>query len=334
LAYPVSDHFDGRLFFNPEGVVRRPPEGASGRPSGRFPLLRWVTRREGRATWPAHVPNAPYPPPGGAVGPGALDLTFIGHSSFMLRLDGVTLLSDPVFSRRCSPVSFAGPCRVRAPGQAMAALPRPDGILLSHNHYDHCDIPTLRALRRRFGATPIFAPLGNKAWLEAKGLGPVTELDWWQSATLRDTVITLTPARHFAARTLRDRNMTLWGGFFLDHRGATLYVAGDTGYTRYFSQIREQLGAPDFALLPIGAYEPRWFMGDVHMNPADAVTAFHNLQARQAVGMHFGTFQLTDEAIDAPLIDLAEARAAAGLSDARFTTLDFGETRRFSLRPD
>jgi L-ascorbate metabolism protein UlaG (beta-lactamase superfamily) len=334
LTYPVSDHFDGTLFFNPEGVVREPPEGVVSRPSGRFPLLRWVTRREGRAKWPDHVKNQAYPPPAGPVAAGDLAVTFIGHASFMLRLDGLTLLTDPVFSRRCSPVSFAGPSRVRAPGQPMAALPKPDAILLSHNHYDHCDIPALRDLRWRFGELPIFAPLGNKKWLESKGLGPVTELDWWQSTQFHDATITLTPARHFAARTLRDRNMTLWGGFFLDYRGAKVYFAGDSGYTSFFTTIRDRLGAPDFALLPIGAYEPRWFMGSVHMNPADAVKAFHDLNAGQAVGMHFGTFQLTDEAIDAPLIDLAAARDAAGLAAERFTTLDCGETRQFRLKRD
>jgi L-ascorbate metabolism protein UlaG (beta-lactamase superfamily) len=323
MRFPVSDHYDGTHFFNPEGARRK---------VRRFSVLRWATRREGRAKWPDRVENTAHPPPAGDVAEGTLALTFIGHSSFLLRLAGLTLLTDPVFSERCSPVSFAGPKRVRPPGQPLAALPKPDAILLSHNHYDHCDIPSLQALRARFGPIPVFAPLGNRAFLEGKGLGPVTELDWWQAAAFRDARITLTPARHFAARSLRDRNLTLWGGFVVDHRGAKLYVAGDTGYTGYFRAIRERLGAPDFGLLPIGAYEPRWFMGNVHMNPADAVRAFDELGLRQAVGKHFGTFQLTDEAIDAPLHDLAAARIAAGIEPARFTTLDFGETRVFDLR--
>lgn len=322
MTYPVSDHCDGAHFFNPEGARRK---------AGRFPLLRWTTRRGGRAKWPDHVENSTYPPPAGEVAAGRAALTFIGHSSFLLRLAGLTLLIDPVFSERCSPVRFAGPKRVRAPGQPIAALPKPDAILLSHNHYDHCDIPSLRAIRARFGAVPIFAPLGNRSWLERKGLGPVTELDWWQMISWGGADISFTPARHFAARTPFDRNTTLWGGFFIRHEGSSVYVAGDSGYTGYFRTIRERLGAPDLALLPIGAYEPRWFMGNVHMNPADAVLAFRELGARQAVGMHFGTFQLTDEAIDAPLADLAAARAAAGLDAARFVTLDFGETRLFSL---
>lgn len=322
MEFPVSDHCDGTLFRNPEGARRK---------TGRFPLLRWVTRRESRAKWPDHVENTPYPLPGPATDDHA-SVTFIGHSSFQIVLPGLTLLTDPIFSERCSPVSFIGPRRVRAPGLAIDALAKPDAILLSHNHYDHCDIPSLRAIRRRFGPITIIAPLGNRAWLERKGLGPVTELDWWQSTTAGQARVTLTPARHFAARTLRDRNTTLWGGFMVEHAGRRLYFAGDTGHTGYFRSIRERFGRPDLALLPIGAYEPRWFMRNVHMNPADAVQAFTELGAAQAVGMHFGTFQLTDEAIDAPIADLAAARDAASLSEHRFTTLDCGETRLFDLQ--
>ncbi|MGC9271974.1 MBL fold metallo-hydrolase [Acidiphilium sp.] len=323
MPLPLSDHCDGTHFFNPEGARRH---------IRRFAMLKWLTRRDGRTPWPAHVENTAHPPPPPRVAEHHLALTFIGHSSFLLRLKGLVLLSDPVFSDRCSPVGWAGPRRVRAPGLALADLPRPDAILLSHNHYDHCDLPSLQALRARFGPTPIIAPLGNRAWLQRKGLGPVTELDWWQHISIHETRITLTPARHFAARSLTDRNTTLWGGFMLRHAGAQIYIAGDTGYTGYFRAIRERLGPPDLALLPIGAYEPRWFMGNVHMNPADAVRAFTELGARRAIGMHFGTFQLTDEAIDAPLRDLATARDAARLPAERFTTLDCGETRVFDLR--
>jgi L-ascorbate metabolism protein UlaG (beta-lactamase superfamily) len=318
------DHFDGEHFFNPEGARRN---------VSRFRALKWLTRRGTRSPWPKRRLNQFWPPPVDLVTPGQVAVTFIGHSSFLLRLSGLTLLTDPIFSERCSPLSFIGPCRVRAPGQPLSALPRPDAILLSHNHYDHCDVPSLRALRARFGRVPLFAPLGNKAWLEAKGLGPVIELDWWQTVPCRGAEITLTPARHVAARTWRDRNTTLWGGFMINHAAGAerIYFAGDTGFTTHFEPIRARLGAPDLALLPIGAYEPRWFMESVHMNPDDAVRAFQILGARRALGMHFGTFQLTDEPVDAPLEDLARARRAANLTPDQFDTLDFGETRHFVL---
>lgn len=338
MTFPASDHFDGTHFFNPEGRRSDLPRPASAGPPrrGRLTVLRWMVKREGRAQWPKHIVNKPYPPPPDDIEPGMAALTFIGHSTFLIRLPGLTLLTDPVFSKRCSPVQFAGPKRVRDPGIPLEALPPVDAILLSHNHYDHLDINSLRGLKRRFGPVPIVAPLGNRDWLTRKGFGPVTELDWWQSHRLGEAhpgraEIIATPARHFAARTLKDRNETLWCGYRIRHRGKEIQFAGDTGYTGYFCAIHERLGAPDLALLPIGAYEPRWVMGTVHMNPAEAVRAFQDLHARRAVGMHFGTFQLTDEAIDAPLHDLAAARHEAGLPDDTFTTLDFGETRIIPL---
>jgi L-ascorbate metabolism protein UlaG (beta-lactamase superfamily) len=324
LTYPVSDHFDGTHFFNPEPTVRRAPAGESQRPRGFFSFVLARLRRAPKiwTPWPAHIENKAYPPPSGEA-----SVTFIGHSSFLLRLPGLTVLTDPVFVARCSPTQLAGPKRVRAPGIALQDLPKVDLILLSHNHYDHMDLISLRKLRKRFPGVAIVTSLGNAAYLAKKRVGPAVELDWWQGHTLGETSITAVPARHFAARWLNDRNETLWCGFVLRHRGQSTYFAGDTGYTKYFKEIAARLGAPDLALLPIGAYEPRWFMGPVHMNPADAVQAFADLGAKRAIGMHWGTFQLTAEAYDAPLRDLAAARAAAGLADAAFGTLDIGETR-------
>ncbi len=322
MPYPISDHYDGELFFNPEPTVR--DRGGRRRP-GIFSMLRsrsrWK-RESGWSAWPKWVENTPYAPPSGA-GP---SVAFIGHSSFLLRLPGLTLLTDPVFSKRCSPSQLVGPKRVRAPGVALRDLPDIDLILLSHNHYDHMDVISLRKLRRRFPGCAIVTTLGNAAFLAKKGLHGAVELDWWQTHALGETHITVTPARHFTARTLWDRNQTLWGGFWLQHRGAKLYFAGDTGYTKFFAEMRARLGAPDLALLPIGAYEPRWFMGPVHMNPEDAVRAFQDLGARRAVGMHYGTFQLTAEPIDAPQRDLAAALDAAGIAPERFPALDIGET--------
>jgi L-ascorbate metabolism protein UlaG (beta-lactamase superfamily) len=327
MSYPISDHYDGAHFFNPEPTVRT----GDRRRNFFVTFLRSRIKKDPAvwAQWPDHIENAAYPPPAGEVQAGTTDVTFIGHSSFLLRLPGLNVLTDPVFSNRCSPVPFIGPKRVRAPGMALAALPKIDLLLLSHNHYDHMDLSSLRKLRKRFPSMRIVTGLGNMKYLARKGLPGAVELDWWQTHGLGETRITATPARHFAARSLRDRNETLWAGFMLEHRGVKIYFAGDTGYTKFFHEIRQQLGAPDIALLPIGAYEPRWFMGVVHMNPEDAVQAFQDLGARRAIGMHFGTFQLTAEAIDAPEKDLEIAKRAAGMPDGAFVTLDFGETGSF-----
>ena len=319
MPYPLSDHFDGEKFFNPEPA--HPTRDRKRRVF--FSMLRLrLSRNPGLwSRWPRHVPNPPQPD--GAAHP---SLTFIGHSTFLLRLPGLTLLTDPIFSARCSPLPYLGPKRVRAPGLALETLPRIDVILLSHNHYDHMDLASLRKLRKKFPEVKIVTTLGNTAYLAKKRLFGAIELDWWQSMQIGDTRITATPARHFAARTLWDRNKTLWAGFMLEHEGQKIYFAADTGYTKFFTEIRNRLGAPDLALLPIGAYEPRWLMGLVHMNPADAVQAFQDLQAKRAIGMHFGTFQLTAEAIDAPLRELAAESRKAGIAKAAFTTLDPGES--------
>ncbi len=289
----------------------------------KFARMRFSKDEAQWATWPRWIENKPYPTPAAPA------LTFIGHSSFLIRLPGLNVLTDPVFSRRCSPVSWAGPQRVRAPGVALEDLPPIGLILLSHNHYDHMDIPALRRIRRRHPRAAIVTTLGNAPFLAGHGLPGAVELDWWQNHQEAGATITVTPARHFAARTLWDRNRTLWGGFMLEHDGQKIYFAGDSGYTTYFKQIGQRLGAPDLALIPIGAYEPRDFMAPVHINPAEAVQAFQDLGARRAVGMHFGTFQLTAEPIDAPPRDLATARAATGLAPEAFTVLDIGESLAF-----
>jgi L-ascorbate metabolism protein UlaG (beta-lactamase superfamily) len=327
MSYPISDHYDGTHFFNPEPTIR-----TGARPDGKrrgfasFLLARLRRDPKFWSPWPKHLDNTPYPLPPVTAG---IQAAFIGHSCFLVRLPGLTVLTDPVFSKRCSPTQLVGPKRVRAPGIALKSLPKVDVILLSHNHYDHMDLISLRKLRRRFPDVKIFTTLGNAAYLAKKGLPGAVELDWWQTHGIGGTTITATPARHFAARSLKDRNETLWGGFFVTHGGAKIYFAGDSGYTKFFSEIRARLGEPDLALLPIGAYEPRWFMGPVHMNPADAVQALIDLGAKQAVGMHFGTFQLTAEPIDAPEKDLALALAAAGIAPDMFVTLDCGEARTF-----
>jgi L-ascorbate metabolism protein UlaG (beta-lactamase superfamily) len=319
-GYTLSDHCDGRKFFNP---------GSNRRPGRLLQVLRWRFQGE-RSPWPSHVENPPYPPPPVTVAPNTVAITFINHASFLLRFADAVVLTDPIFSDRCSPVAWAGPRRHRAPGIAFDDLPRPDIVLLSHNHYDHMDFPTLRELRKRH-APRFITLLGNARILARLGI-VATELDWWDQLTAGPLRITATPARHFSARTPFDGNRALWGGFMITAEAGMLLFAGDSAAGSHWTDIHDRLGEADVALLPIGAYEPRWFMAAAHMNPAEAVQAHLALRVRQSVGMHFGTFQLTDEAIDAPLHALDAARRAVGPAADSFVTLGFGETRLFGLR--
>lgn len=296
-------------------------------------VARWFLTRKA-ARWPASVANTARPDLPEAVEPGQVAVTFVNHASFLLQTAGLTWLTDPVFAERASPVTWAGPRRVRPPGLAFEDLPEVHVVLLSHNHYDHMDVAALARLDARF--QPLFLTgLGNKAVLARLGLRRVAELDWDESLRIGDqAVATFTPAQHFSARTPFDRNRTLWGGFYLEVERLRLYFAGDTGYAGHFRDIRARLGAPHLALLPIGAYEPRWFMEVAHLNPEDAVRAHLDLAASHSLGMHFGTFQLTDEPFDAPVEALHEARGAAGVEADRFAVLEVGETRRYAADGD
>lgn len=314
---PVTDHFDGKRFFNP---WRNTDKSVA-------QLLRWQFTRK-RERWPDALPPGPEPRLPDRLAPGDIALTFVGHASWLLQFEGLNLLTDPVWSDRTSPVAWAGPRRVRPPALAWDRLPGIHAVLVSHNHYDHLDVPTLRKLETRYH--PLFlTTLGNRAFLESFGLRRVTELDWWESTAIGSAAtIHLTPAQHWSNRGGHGIYRSLWGGFYLRVHGRTVYFAGDTGYAPYFSTIRERLGAPQVALLPIGAYEPRWFMRDAHMNPADAVQAHQELGAQRSWGMHYGTWQLTDEGVEAPVEHLAEAVAAAGLGAEVFEAAPFGTTVR------
>jgi L-ascorbate metabolism protein UlaG (beta-lactamase superfamily) len=252
--------------------------------------------------------------------PGELLITFVNHSTFLLQSSARAILTDPTWSKRASPVQWAGPARAHAPGISFDQLPRIDVVLVSHNHYDHMDLPTLRRLQARFEPR-VVTTLGNKRYLESRGLHGVTELAWWDT----DDFVTATPAQHFSARTPFDRNRTLWAGFVCRIAGRRLFFTGDSGYNRHFAAIGARLGPFDVSLVPIGAYEPRWFMSAAHLNPDDAVRAHLDLRSRISVAMHFGCFQLTDEGIDEPVHALAVARERHGVGDA-FRVLQPGET--------
>ncbi|HEY6452833.1 MAG TPA: MBL fold metallo-hydrolase, partial [Steroidobacteraceae bacterium] len=249
---PRSDHFDGRCFFNP------------GAPAGRsfVDLLRWqLTRRA--VAWPGWRDNSRVPLVRAAQPAGEISLTFINHVTFLIQLPGLNVLTDPVYSERASPVQWAGPRRVHAPGLAFEALPPIDLVFVSHNHFDHMDVATLKRLAAAHA--PLFLTgLGNGTFLQQQGITPVVELDWWEQTTLRGTRLIFTPAQHWSTRGRGPRNHTLWGGLWMASAQQRVYFAGDTGYSPWFAELRRRYGAPELALLPIGAFEPRWFMREQH----------------------------------------------------------------------
>ena len=317
MSLPRSDHFNGKTFFQSHNDH-----------SGRLrDLLRWRLSKKS-TPWPSRVVVPPQPPP---PQPHADEVvvTWIGHSSFLLQSTRLNLLIDPVFSERVSPVTWAGPRRAHPPGTSLGSLPRIDAVLLSHDHYDHFDLPSLRTLTAKHD--PIFvAPLRHSDLLSAAGSKRIVELDWWQThrfAGAREATCTLTPSKHWSNRFGSPRNHRLWGGYMLELGPKRIWFVGDSGYdAEIFRAVRSRCGEPDLALVPIGAYEPRWFMEPMHMNPAEAVQTHRDVGAQRSIGMHWGTFQLTDEGRDEPVRALAVARDAAGLSPEEFRVLQPGES--------
>jgi L-ascorbate metabolism protein UlaG (beta-lactamase superfamily) len=312
---PKSDHFDGERFVNQE--PRTP----------RMSFLDWQLNRE-PGPWTEWTEALPGPPPPRRVAQGALRVTFINHATTLLQLDGVNVLTDPIWSERCSPVSFVGPKRVRPPGLRFEDLPPIDAVILSHNHYDHMDVATLKRLAEQFPNARFFAGLGNKAFLDSKGLPNVKELDWWQEVQLTPEVkLVSTPSQHFSNRGLNDRDGTLWTSYVLQGPSGVTYFAGDTGYGKHFRQVREKFGPPRLAVLPIGAFKPEAFMEVVHVSPKEAVQAHLDLGARVSVPMHYGTFNLGDDGQEEPVTELRKAIEAQAEPRPVFWVLGFGEGR-------
>ena len=316
MTSELPSHRSGNRFRNPDGPAEH----------GWREFWRWRRTRRPEP-WPESVEHGVSPSLPVSVAPGELALTFVNHSTFLAQFAGGALLTDPVWSTRVSPVRFAGPKRVHPPGVPIGGLPAISAVLVSHNHYDHLDLATLKRLESAH-APAFLTGLGNRALLERAGLARVFELDWWQTIAIDRMRVTFLPAQHWSARGLFDRNRTLWGGFLVEADGRTVYFAGDTGYGGLFKTVAERLGPPDVAILPIGACEPRWFMAPTHMNAADAVRARSDLGAPRAIAMHFGCFPLADEGIDTPVAELTRARAAHGVAPEQFQVPIPGHTCR------
>jgi len=307
------------------------------RPNKGFDQLirwRWEAYRSGRPLPPTQVYDGyksfPIMKPDlqRLANPGSKPImTWIGHATILLQIEGVNILTDPHFGERASPVSFAGPTRKVPLPVRLAELPRIDVVVISHNHYDHLDQGTIEALARQAGGPPLFlVPLGVDAWFEDLGIPNVQAMDWWETTRLANLTVYFVPVHHWSARGLGDRNETLWGGWVLKTAETRVFFAGDTGYSRDFAEIGARFSGFDLALIPVGAYEPRWFMKEQHVNPEEAVQVHLDLGATQSIGIHWGSFELTDEALDQPILDLAKALKKFEVSSDDFRLLMHGQT--------
>lgn len=295
---PKSDHFDGRVFFHDFGDAQE----------GFLNLLKWQLFDRGEH-WAESAPELP------AKAIDSEGVQLINHAAVLIDLDGQRILTDPHWGLRASPFDFVGPKRVRAPSVDIDQLGRIDAVLVSHNHYDHLSVETLLQLEKLY-APKILVPLGDAGWLREEGITNIEEVDWGEKRQYGRVEVEFVPVKHWSARGFFDRNLSLWGGFVIKGQTKTLYFAGDTAY---FSGFKDYAGRQiDLAILPIGAYEPRWFMQNVHMNPEDAVKAHLDLKAKKSMGMHYAHWQLTNESIDAPLHDLKLAREKLSVDETVF----------------
>lgn len=283
--------------------------------------LSWMMKRR-RPRWPRHVANEPVERPVSRVDDGSIRATLVGHSTVLVQVAGLNILTDPVWSMRVGPLPGVGVRRVRPPAIPFSELPPIDLVLVSHNHYDHLDRPTLAALARHHHPLLLTGRNVGKA-IPRRAAARMVELDWWQSHEVApDVIVHFVPAEHFSARSPFDRNTTLWGGFVVESPAGMIYFAGDTGDGPHFAEIRKRLGPMTLSLLPIGAYTPRWFMSPVHIDPAEAVAASLTLESRTSLAMHYGTFPLADDSFDDPPRDLAACLRAYPALD--FRQPDFG----------
>jgi N-acyl-phosphatidylethanolamine-hydrolysing phospholipase D len=335
----MIDEQQAKAHYGPDGRFRNPWPRSE--PHGLGALLRWNRERRlrppapspRRGAFPTAAPAISYP----RAAPPDFAATWIGHSTILLQMAGLNVLTDPVFSERAFPVQWMGPRRLMDPGLAIDSLPPLDVVLLSHSHYDHLDRPAVKRIARAHPAATWIMPLRLGAYIAPWGAKDIVELDWWQATMVRGLRVMATPARHFSARRARDRNQTLWCGFAFAAEGASAWFAGDTAYHPEFHEIGARCGPFDLAMVPIGAYDPRWFMERVHVDPEEAVRIYQDVAAPHAaqrlplmLGIHWGTFRLTDEPMDEPPRRTLARWRTAGLPEDRLWIAAFGETRRIT----
>jgi L-ascorbate metabolism protein UlaG (beta-lactamase superfamily) len=321
--YPKSKHYDGKRFRNLGHIGQKT--------FGDFVRVLW---ERNKAPWPAWVENNPTQPPPAKVVGSAIRLTMINHASVLVQTEGFNFITDPIWSERCSPVSFTGPKRHRAPGVSFENLPKIDAILISHNHFDHLDLPTLKRLEQR-DKPLVVVGLGTKEFLKSEGLSNVVELDWWGRHRFTEGIdLHFVPAQHWSKRNFFGQDEMLWGGFVIQTPQGKIYFAGDTGYGPHFKEVHKRLGPVDAALLPIGAYKPQWFMTNFHMSPTDAVKAFYDLGSPPSVAIHHGTFPLGQEGINDASDDLLHLKKEEGASLANFKVLNNGEALGVEIKQE
>lgn len=309
-----SDHFNGETFTNPDNIR------AKGLPA----VLKWMIKRD-QGPWTKNYETTLGSKP--VESSQDLRITFINHSTFLIQWNDLNILTDPIWSERCSPFSFVGPSRMRPPGIRFEDLPPIDIVLLSHNHYDHLDLPTIKNIETKHHSLFV-TPLGVGAFLKKETVKNVLEMDWWDDAD-SGIKIKAVPAQHFSGRGMFDRDKTLWSGYVLEFNDKRLYFAGDSGYGAFFKEIGEKAGPMDVALIPIGAYLPKWFMSPVHISPEEAVQVHQDVKSKQSIAMHFGTFPLADEGQGKAEEDLILALDSMKISQKEFIIPDEGKAMDF-----